>query len=159
MGPPCAEKRKTQCSAHEPSSFTSGDPRRLCLEAAASHGLVYRAFLRHARLAAQARQQESASARPKRQSDPRIEQRMNADLVALLKQDLTNVEAGIYPLHADHDGSLLTLLDRSLLFFRDLPDVDARRKRNATHEVLNSKTRRRRPDYYLQNFHFQSGGW
>ena len=63
------------------------------------------------------------------------------------------------PLPADHDGSLLTLLDRSRLFFRDLPEVDERRKRNATHEVLNAKTRGRRPDYYLQNFHFQSGGW
>ena len=25
--------------------------------------------------------------------------------------------------------------------------------------MLNAKTRGRRPDYYLQNFHFQSGGW
>jgi ubiquinone/menaquinone biosynthesis C-methylase UbiE len=74
-------------------------------------------------------------------------------------QDLANVEAGIYPLPADHDGSLLTVLDRSRLFFRDLPAIDARRKRNGTHDVLNANTRGRRPDYYLQNFHFQSGGW
>ena len=45
------------------------------------------------------------------------------------------------------------------LFFRDLPSVHERRKRNGTHEVLNEKTRGLRPDYYLQNFHFQSGGW
>jgi ubiquinone/menaquinone biosynthesis C-methylase UbiE len=51
------------------------------------------------------------------------------------------------------------VLDRSLRFFRDLPDVDQRRKRNATREVRSAKTRGRRPDYYLQNFHFQSGGW
>jgi len=80
-------------------------------------------------------------------------------MVALLEQDLANVEAGVYPLPADHDGSLLTLLDRSRLFFRDLPEVDKRRKRKATREVLNARTRGRRPDYYLQNFHFQSGGW
>jgi ubiquinone/menaquinone biosynthesis C-methylase UbiE len=92
-------------------------------------------------------------------SDPRLEQRLNADRASLLEQDLANVEAGVYPLPADHDGSLLTMLNRSRLFFRDLPNVDARRKRNATHEVLNAKTRGRRPDYYLQNFHFQSGGW
>jgi ubiquinone/menaquinone biosynthesis C-methylase UbiE len=111
------------------------------------------------RLAEQVRQQEGESARPKPRSDPRIEQRLNADMAALLEQDLANVEAGIYPLPTDHDGSLLTLLDRSRLFFRDLPDVDERRKRNATREVLNASTRGRRPDYYLQNFHFQSGGW
>ena len=80
-------------------------------------------------------------------------------MTALLAQDLANIEAGIYPLPADNDGSLLTLLDRSLLFFRDLADVHERRKRKATHEVLNDRTRGRRPDYYLQNFHFQSGGW
>ena len=110
------------------------------------------------RLAEQVRQQEGESARKPR-SDPHIEHRLNADMAALLEQDLANVEAGIYPLPADHDGSLFTLLDRSRLFFRDLPDVDARRKRNATREVLNANTRGRRPDYYLQNFHFQSGGW
>src|SRR5436190_2694460 len=82
-----------------------------------------------------------------------------ADMAALFEQDLANVEAGIYPLPADHDGSLVTLLERSRLFFRDLPDIAERRKRNATHEVLTEKTRGRRPDYYLQNFHFQSGGW
>jgi ubiquinone/menaquinone biosynthesis C-methylase UbiE len=111
------------------------------------------------RLAEQVRQQEGERARPKPRSDPRLDQRLEADKAALFEQDLANVEAGIYPLPADHDGSLLTLLDRSRLFFRDLPNVHERRKRKATHEVLDDKTRGRRPDYYLQNFHFQSGGW
>jgi ubiquinone/menaquinone biosynthesis C-methylase UbiE len=111
------------------------------------------------RLAEQVRQQDGETAPPKPRSDSRIERRLNSDMAALLEQDIANVEAGIYPLPADHDGSLLTLLDRSRLFFRDLSDVDERRKRNATREVLNAKTRGRRPDYYLQNFHFQSGGW
>jgi ubiquinone/menaquinone biosynthesis C-methylase UbiE len=110
-------------------------------------------------LAGQVRQREGDSARPKPRSDPRLDQRLNADMAALLEQDLANVEAGIYPVPADHDGSLLTLLDRSRLFFRDLPEINARRKRNATREVLNASTRGRFPDYYLQNFHFQTGGW
>lgn len=96
---------------------------------------------------------------PKPKSHSRVDARVEADRTALFEQDLANVEAGIYPLPADHDGSLLTLLDRSRLFFRDLPDIAKRRKRNGTHEVRNEKTRGRRPDYYLQNFHFQSGGW
>ena len=110
-------------------------------------------------LTEQVSQREGESARPKARSDPRLNERLNADLVALLEQDLANIEAGIYPVPADHDGSLLTLLDRSRLFFRDLPAVDSRRRRNATREVLNASTRGRRPDYYLQNFHFQTGGW
>jgi ubiquinone/menaquinone biosynthesis C-methylase UbiE len=111
------------------------------------------------RLADQIRQQEDKSARPKPRSNPRLEQSLEADRTALFEQDLANVEAGIYPLPADHDGSLLTLIERSRLFFRDLPDINERRKRKATHEVLTEETRGRRPDYYLQNFHFQSGGW
>ncbi len=48
------------------------------------------------RLAHQVRQQpEGKSARPKPRSDQRSEHRLNADMAALLKQDLANVEAGI----------------------------------------------------------------
>jgi ubiquinone/menaquinone biosynthesis C-methylase UbiE len=109
------------------------------------------------RLAEQMQERPSTRRRPR--SNPRLEQRLNDDMMALFAQDLENIEAGTYPLPADHDGSLLTLLDRSRLFFRDLPAIHNRRKRNATREVLNSNTRGLRPDYYLQNFHFQSGGW
>ena len=76
-----------------------------------------------------------------------------------LQQDVANVEAGLYPLPGDHDGSLLTRLYRSRLFFADLPEIHRRRECNGFREVLSEKTRGRRPDYYLQNFHFQSGGW
>ena len=103
--------------------------------------------------------QKSRSTRRKPRSNPRLEQRLNDDMMALFAQELENIEAGIYPLPADHDGPLLTLLDRSRSFFRDLPAIHDRRKRHATREVLNPKTRGLRPDYYLQNFHFQSGGW
>ena len=111
------------------------------------------------RLADEHRRREEGERAQPRRSNPRLEQRLDADMAALIERDLANVEAGIYPQPADHDGSLVTILARSRLFFRDLPDIAARRKRNATHEVLNEATRGRRPDYYLQNFHFQSGGW
>ena len=111
------------------------------------------------KLAEQVRRRDGDGAQPKSKSDPRIDERLNADMRALLARDLANVEAGIYPLPADHDGSFFKRLDRSRLFFKDLPDIAERRERNATHEVLTDSTRGRRPDYYLQNFHFQSGGW
>src|SRR5204862_329466 len=99
------------------------------------------------RLAEVARQHEGEHVRAKPRSDPRIEQRLNR-YGGLLEQDLANIQAEIYPLPADHDGSPLTMLDRSRLFFRDLPNVDERRKRNGTREVMNAHTRGRRPDYY-----------
>jgi ubiquinone/menaquinone biosynthesis C-methylase UbiE len=108
---------------------------------------------------AELQQGERDTAPPKAEPDRRLDRRLEEDMMALLEQDLGNVEAGLYPVPADHDGSLLTLLDRSRLFFRDLPEVQARRKRKATREVLNPTTCGRRPDYYLQNFHFQTGGW
>src|SRR5437763_13597142 len=43
--------------------------------------------------------------------------RLYRDMAALFRTDLANVEAGVYPLPRDRDGSLLTLLDRSGLFF------------------------------------------
>jgi hypothetical protein len=80
-------------------------------------------------------------------------------MATLFLQDLANVEAGIYPTPMDHDGSLPVLLHRSRLFFEDLPNIHRRRERGHHREVLSEETRGKRPHYYLQNFHFQSGGW
>ena len=80
-------------------------------------------------------------------------------MAILLQQDLANVEAGLYPLPADHDGSLLTLLHRSRLFFNDLPAIHRRCESGSHNDVLTAGTRGKRPRYYLQNFHFQTGGW
>ena len=85
--------------------------------------------------------------------------RLYADMAALLRRDLANVEAGIYPLPADHDGSLARLIERSRLFFEDLPDIHRRREDGNHQEVWTEDTGGKRPRYYLQNFHFQSGGW
>jgi ubiquinone/menaquinone biosynthesis C-methylase UbiE len=85
--------------------------------------------------------------------------RLYADMATLFQQDLANVEAGIYPLPDDHDGSLPARVNRSLMFFRDLPEVHRRRERGDYQEVVNNAIIANRPHYYLQNFHFQSGGW
>jgi ubiquinone/menaquinone biosynthesis C-methylase UbiE len=108
-----------------------------------------------------ARRREGAQARPRATTDAPVpdRQRLYADMARLFRQDLANVEAGLYPLPADHDGSWLTLIERSRLFFADLPVVHRRRESGARREVLTPELRGRRPDYYLQNFHFQSGGW
>ena len=48
-------------------------------------------------------------------------------MAKLFLQDLANVEAGIYPFPADHDGSLFALIRRSRMFFDDLPNIHRRR--------------------------------
>jgi ubiquinone/menaquinone biosynthesis C-methylase UbiE len=119
------------------------------------HGLAMR------QLSHRARQRPGEPTRPRAHTDLAVpdRSRLYADMASLLQQDLANVEAGIYPLPTDRDGSLLTLLDRSRLFFEDLPEVHRRREIGAVSDVLDQETRDKRPRYYLQNFHFQSGGW
>ena len=120
----------------------------------AGHDVVFR------RLATRARETGRSRRPPAQSSVPAPgERRIYADMFNLLQRDLANVEAGIYPLPHDRDGSLPTRLYRSRLFFDDLAEVHERRERNDFREVRNEETRGRRPDYYLQNFHFQSGGW
>jgi len=103
----------------------------------------------------------SGSTRPKPHTDKPVpdRRRLFADMAKLFGQDLANVEAGIYPMPADHDGAWPKLLARSRLFFEDLPEVHRRRERGDMRQVLTEETRGTRPSYYLQNFHFQSGGW
>src|SRR5205807_8783363 len=107
------------------------------------------------------RARASGGARPRPHTDAPIPDRKRffTDMGALWRQDLANVEAGVYPLPADHDGSLKMLLHRSRLFFEDLPAVHRRRESGDHNEVLSEETRGKRPRYYLQNFHFQSCGW
>jgi ubiquinone/menaquinone biosynthesis C-methylase UbiE len=78
---------------------------------------------------------------------------------ALFERDLANIEAGLYAMPHDAAQNPLRLLSRSRRFFRDLPAVDARRLARGHSEVLDEARRGRYPRYYLQNFHYQTGGW
>ena len=113
------------------------------------------------RLSEATRRQEGRKARRRPRTNLPVPDRnqIYADMAALFLQDLANVEAGVYPLPVDHDGTLATLLHRTRLFFEDLPEIHRRRKHPAKKEVLTEETRGKRPRYYLQNFHYQSGGW
>jgi hypothetical protein len=85
---------------------------------------------------AQRRNGEKARPRPHTNSPVPDRRRVYTDMAILFRQDLANIEAGLYPLPADHDGSLLALLDRSRRFFEDLPEIHRRRESNAYNEVL-----------------------
>ncbi len=85
--------------------------------------------------------------------------RMLADIATLLKRDLDNVEAGLYPPPSETDGGLPARLAASRAFFADVPEVARRRRQSAYREVRHESGVNKRPPYYQQNFHFQSGGW
>ena len=118
------------------------------------HDMVMRRLSEEARRAGE-------SKRPRAHTNAPVpdRRRLFADMATLFQQDLSNVEGGVYPLLADNDGSMLMLLNRSRLFFEDLPEIHRRRESGDHRQVRNEETRGKRPSYYLQNFHFQSGGW
>jgi len=119
------------------------------------HGIAMR------RLAQVAHGGQGGGKRPRARTDkPTPDRRLLlADMANLLRTDIANVDAGIYPFPIDRDGAPWDVLNRSRLFFTDLPDIHRRRESGQTSEVLDSAFRGKRPRYYLQNFHFQSGGW
>lgn len=88
--------------------------------------------------------------------------RIRAAFLELFAKDRANIEAGLYP--APNDIKLeraIAAVRSSANFFRDLPRVDQRRLERDGTEVRKqaADAEGRYPNYYLQNFHYQSGGW
>lgn len=81
------------------------------------------------------------------------------DLRQLHGQDWQNVENGYYPPPANIIASPIKMLRNAARFIKDVPAVNLRRRLNANSDVFDEATKKRRPRYYLQNFHYQSGGW
>jgi len=80
----------------------------------------------------------------------------------LFAQDWKNIEDGLYPAPRDVRLSDLPRALRSAAAFqRDVAAVDARRLARRGDEIKGMVPERsnRYPDYFLQNFHYQSGGW
>lgn len=94
-------------------------------------------------------------------SKPGDSKRIRAIFLDLFARDRANIEAGLYPAPEDFSvEQALGGLKHSLRFFQDLPKVDARRLQKRGVEVRdNANESGRYPAYYLQNFHFQTGGW
>lgn len=95
------------------------------------------------------------------QSEEGDPQRIRAAFLDLFAKDRANIEAGLYPAPEDVGvEKALSALRNSARFFRDLPRVDARRLHRDGAEVREAaKGEGRYPTYYLQNFHYQTGGW
>jgi ubiquinone/menaquinone biosynthesis C-methylase UbiE len=121
----------------------------------AGHGAVMRRMV--ARIEAKTPGPKRRVSKPMHPVPPM--RRLLADVAVLLSRDLANAERGHYPVPEDDDGTLPKLFARSRAFFRDVPEVVRRRRRDLAREVAEEVPEANRPDYYLQNFHFQSGGW
>ncbi|MBS0541713.1 MAG: class I SAM-dependent methyltransferase [Proteobacteria bacterium] len=86
-------------------------------------------------------------------------QEMTADMRGLFAREWRDIEAGLFPAPRPLAAEPTEFLRRSLLYFRDLPAVDARRHGERDDELPPGQQGDGLPDYYRQNFHFQSDGW
>ena len=84
---------------------------------------------------------------------------LTADMRALFEREWRDIEAGLFPAPRGLGPEPAEFLRRSLLYFRDLPQVDARRHGTLDDELPPGTQADGLPDYYRQNFHFQSDGW
>jgi ubiquinone/menaquinone biosynthesis C-methylase UbiE len=83
---------------------------------------------------------------------------MTADMRAAFEREWQDIAAGLFAAPRALAPDPAEFLRRSLLYFRDLPHVDARRH-GERDELPPGQQGDGLPDYYRQNFHFQSDGW
>lgn len=84
---------------------------------------------------------------------------LTADMRSVFTREWRDIEAGLFPAPRPLGAEPGELLRRSLRYFRDLPQVDARRHGQLDDEMPPGQQGDGLPDYYRQNFHFQSDGW
>ncbi|OZA78881.1 MAG: SAM-dependent methyltransferase, partial [Caulobacter sp. 39-67-4] len=75
------------------------------------------------------------------------------------EKDARDVAAGLYPAMEDAPTRPMKSLLQALDFLVDAKAVDQRRRRGDGVEVRSEPETQAYPNYYRQNFHYQSGGW
>lgn len=81
------------------------------------------------------------------------------EMQKLFERDWKNIEQGLYASPSALDRGAVNTLRNSIDFLRDVPEVARRRRDHVHDEVKKEEPRQGLPEYYMQNFHFQSGGW
>lgn len=127
-----------------------------------SQGARVGAFLAQYLISARLSRPVIRSRRPTRSTRPAPPlSALLADLGRLLRRDWENIRDGLYRMPHDVIEDPRAILDRTLLYFADLPEVNARRRQGGVDEVRgrHAAAHPGLPDYYLRNFHFQTDGY
>ena len=85
--------------------------------------------------------------------------RVLSDLQELRNRDWTNISDGLYPAPKSDENTIGQYANRTFSFFKDLKTVNRRRAIGNMKEIRDPILNDKYPDYYLQNFHYQSGGY
>lgn len=86
-------------------------------------------------------------------------EQMMSEISALFKQDWQNIQAGYYAGPERARFGSLRALRKARSYFSDLPKLDQRRVKRGGTEVREQIKSNFYPEYYLQNFHYQTDGY
>ncbi len=86
-------------------------------------------------------------------------QEILADLAHLLIADAAAVSDGLYPPSRDEPGSIGDHFARLRLMMADMPEALERRGMNDAESARRMPEAEGLPDYFTQDFHFQTGGY
>ena len=81
------------------------------------------------------------------------------DVLRLQARDARNVRDGLYPIPVEESASFADRIAAVQLMWDDLPQSSERRAEKRSTEAAALPEAEGLPDYYVQNFHYQSGGW
>ena len=81
------------------------------------------------------------------------------DVLSLQAKDARNVRDGLYPIPVEDSSSFASRIESVQRMIDDLPQSTERRAEKRASEAASLPEAAGMPDYYTQNFHYQSGGW
>lgn len=81
------------------------------------------------------------------------------DVLTLQAKDARNVRDGLYPIPVEDSTSFAARIEAVQRMLDDIPQSTERRAEKRATEAAELPEAEGLPDYYAQNFHFQSGGW
>ncbi len=81
------------------------------------------------------------------------------DVLKLQAKDARNVRDGLYPIPVEDSNSFASRIESVRRMIDDLPQSTERRAEKRASEAATLPEAAGMPDYYTQNFHYQSGGW
>jgi ubiquinone/menaquinone biosynthesis C-methylase UbiE len=81
------------------------------------------------------------------------------DVMKLQARDARNVRDGVYPIPVEDSVSFAGRIDAVRRMLDDIPQSVERRAEKKADEAAGLPEAEGMPDYYAQNFHYQSGGW
>ncbi len=103
--------------------------------------------------------QGEAASNFKPQGAPVSRERLRRVYLEAFEKDARDVAHGLYPAMEATPARPVKSLFQALDFLTDALAVDQRRRRGDGVEVRSEPETEAYPNYYRQNFHYQSGGW